>query len=292
MRRLLVPLAVVTIASAALLACAAPRERSERQTRAEPVVERQPTPAAEPQEQSELADLAERPQGDASTASAAESFEISGFGDADAIHELAAGLYQCNIDLQDNLQGDRAALFRVRFLSREPLHPAVISTTQSSWNTTFELLLAGRDLAGSSSVELMVRAASAGEWTLQCERRNEFVRSGRESRGAIQLSANIRGEPRGNVGISSGRGSGIAMMSGIPDVYTCQISFSGNFTDDGEGAQFVVKLGEMVLVDVSTSDWSGEVEYELTDDGGIRPTLAVDAADSASWDVVCSPKSS
>ena len=82
------------------------------------------------------------------------------------------------------------------------------------------------------------------------------------------------------------------MMSGIPDVYTCQISFSGNLTDDGEGAQFVVKLGEMVLVDVSTSDWSGEVEYELTDDGGIRPTLAVDAADSASWDVVCSPKSS
>ena len=84
------------------------------------------------------------------------------------------------------------------------------------------------------------------------------------------------------------------MISAIPDVYTCLISVSGNFADDGDDAQFAVELGELVLVDVSTATWSGEVEYELTSGGAgeVRPTLAVTAGESASWDIVCSPKTS
>lgn len=282
-------LAVSTMATA-LSACATPRDRSQPQSQPQPAVERQPTPAAEAEEQSELAELTGRARSDASPVTGSKSFEMSGTGDAEAIHELAAGLYQCNIDIQGNEQGGRAALFRIQLPSREPLHPAVLSTTQSSWSTTFELLLSGSEQTASSSVEVMMRAAPTGSWALQCDRRAELVRSGTDSRGAIQLSMPASGEPRGNVGISSGRGSGIAMVSAIPDVYTCQIAVGGNFAADGQAGQFLVKLGERVLVDVLAIAWSGEVEYELIDEGGVRPTLDVTAADSASWDVVCSPK--
>ena len=215
---------------------------------------------------------------------------MAGSGDASEVHELAAGLYQCSIDLQ----GERPAPFRIQFVSREPLNPSLVDTTQSVWMTSFELVLPGNAQIASSGVEVRLHAAPASEWTLRCERRADFARSDRASRSAIQLTLTLNDEPRGNIASSSGRGPGIAMISGIPDVYTCQISVSGNFADDGSDRQFAVKLGDLTLVDVSTTTWSGEVEYELADPGAsaVRPTLSISAGESASWNIVCSPKTS
>lgn len=287
---LLVALTILIIAAATLVACATPRERTQPPPQPEPSVERRSPAGTGDQQQSELAGLVR----DASAVTAADSFRMSGSGDAKAVHELAAGLYQCGIDLRDNLQAERPAPFRIHFVSRQPLDPGVIGTTQSDWTTSFELLLAGSAQTSSSQVEIRLNAAQASKWTLQCDRHAEFDRSGRGSRSVIQLNMNPSDEPRGNVGYSSGRGSGMAMISAIPDVYVCQISVSGNFADDVGEAQFVVKLGELTLVEVATSTWSGEVEYELrrAGAGDVRPTLTVTAGDSASWDIVCSPKAS
>ena len=276
-------LAVLTLVATALVACATPRERSEPPHQAEPTAVRQASSTVGEQPESELADLTADARNITPT-DAADSFHMSGSGDAEVAHELAAGLYHCNIDLQGNVQGQRPTLFRIHFVSRDPLDPALVSTTQSSWKTSLELLLAGSDQTGSSHVEVMLRAAPESEWTLQCDRHAEITRSGPASRGVIQLTVTSSGEPRGNIGSSSGRGSGFAMISAIPDVYTCQISVSSNLADDGAEAQFAVKLGELTLVDVSATTWDGEVEYELTDGsrGGARPSLAVTAGDMVS----------
>ena len=293
-KRTLFALAALTISVVFLSACAVPRERSEAPLEQERPVERSTVPSAEEQRQSELAGLTRDARATASAVTAAKSFEMTGSGDAEAVHELAAGLYQCSIDLQGNLQAERPAPFRIHFVSREPLDPGVVGTTQSVWTTNFELLLAGSVQTASSRVEIRLTAAPASEWTLQCDQRAEFDRSGRGSRTAIQLTVPSGDKPRGNLSSSSGRGTGIAMISAIPDIYSCRIGVRSNFADDGGEAQFVVKLGELTLVEVVTSTWSGEVEYELrrAGAGDVRPTLAVTAGESASWDIVCAPKRS
>ncbi len=284
--------AALTLVAATLLACATPPERSEPQEQPEPSVERRPLPDAEEQQQFQLADLTGDTQREAPAVTAADSFQMSGSGDAEVVHELAAGIYRCSIDLQGNVQDEHPSQFRIHFLSRDPLDPTLVSTTQSSWNTSLELLLAGSEQTPNSRVEIMLRAAPASEWTLHCDRRTEIARSGPASRSVIQLTVPLSDEPRGNLSSSFGRGSGFATISVIPDVYTCQISVSSNFAGDGGEAQFAVKLGELTLVDVSTISWAGEVGYELTGEGGVRPTLTVTAGESASWDIVCAPKRS
>ena len=285
---------ILILAAAPLVACATPRERSQPLPQPDRALERDTSAAGQQLQQSELATLTKDARRAAPAITAADSFRMSGSGDTDAAHQLAAGVYKCSIDLQGNVRDDRPSPFRIHFVSREPLYPALVDTRQSVWTTNFDLLLPGNAQTGSSSVEVRLQAAPASEWTLKCDRRGEVPRSGRGSRTAIQLTLTLNDQPRGNFASSSGRGSGVAMVSAIPDVYTCQISVSGNFAADGGEAQFAVQLDELTLVDVMTTTWDGEVEYELTDRGvgGVPPRLAVTAGDSASWDIACAPKRS
>ncbi|MCY3732757.1 MAG: hypothetical protein OXG42_00605 [Chloroflexi bacterium] len=289
-----IALAILALSAATLVACATPRERSEPLTQPEPSVERRSAPIAEVQQQSELANLTTDAQRDAPAVTAPESFQMSGSGDAQVEHELAAGLYRCSIDLQGNVQGEQPAPFRIHFVSREPLNPALVDTTQSVWSTNFDLFLAGSAQTATSLVDVRLQAAPASEWSLKCDRRAELGRADRGSRSTIQLTVTLNDEPRGNLSSSSGRGSGTAMISAIPDVYTCRIDVTGNFADDGGETQFKVALRELTLVDVSAATWSGEVEYELTGEHGIgiTPTLSITAGESASWGIVCLPKPS
>lgn len=282
----------VPIPAAASLACATPRERSEPQSQPEPAVERRPSPAANEQQHSELSDLTTDAQRDGSAVSTAESFQISASGDAEADHELPAGVYRCSVDLQGNVQGDRPVPVRIHFVSREPMNPALVDTTYSVWSTNFDLPLPGGAQTATSRVEVRLQVAPASDWTLRCDTRAEFARSHRGSRSTIQPNLTLNDEPRGNLASSSARDSGIAMISAIPDVYTCQVSVSGSFADDGGETQFKVELRELTLVDVSAATWSGEVEYALTGEHriGVTPTLSIAAGESASWDILCRPK--
>ena len=270
-------LACLLISVSAILACATPREAPTREP--EPQSARHSPPQYYDKEpQTESSELVRSDDRKLKNGPASESFRMSGSGDAEAVHDLKVGTYHCGITLQNNVARERPEPFRVQFLSRDPIGAPLVSLTQASLNTSTQFILIGRAQAAAGQVEVKLRAAPLGQWTLQCDRSGDVFQS---STGYVNLGGFITvtgsGTDRFPMRVRGGR-------------YDCQMRVTGNYAEDGRAAQFAIEVDGRVETDIEASDWEGEFEYVAEAGSGARTIwIDVTAAKRADWRVSCAP---
>ena len=253
-------LACLLIFASTFLACATPREPPTREPEQQSA--RQAPPRFDEAPQSELS----------------ESFRMSGAGDADAAHDLRVGTYQCAIALENNVVGERPQPFRLQFLSRDQIGAPLLSWTQASASTSTFFVLYGRAQSDTSRLEVKLRAAPLGQWTLQCDRSGDVLISSREY---INM---------GGLVTVTGSGTDRFAMPVQEGTYVCRMRVVGNYAEDGRAAQFVVEMDGQLAIEIEASDWQGEVEYVVAAGAEARPLwVDVTAAELADWRVSCSP---
>ena len=270
-------LACLLISVSAILACATPRKASTREP--EPQSARHSPPQyydEEPQtESSELVRLDDRKL---NSGPASESFRMSGSGDAEAAHDLKVGTYHCGITLQNNVARGRPEPFRVQFLSRDPIGAPLVSLTQASLNTSTQFILIGRAQAAAGQVEVKLRAAPLGQWTLQCDRS-----------GDVALSNTVSVNLAGFITVTCSGTDRFPMR--VPGgTYACRTRVYGNVAEDGRAAHYSVEIDGQLATDIEATDWEGEFKY-VAEAGAGAPTIWIDvtAAKLANWRVSCEP---
>ncbi len=216
-------------------------------------------------------------------APAATTFSISimmaGSGNADFVLELEVGRYQCDIDLKNNVQGERPAQFRLQFLSQDPIAAPLVTWDQPSWDTTVAFAFYGSEGADTGRVEVKIRAAAVSEWSLRCDKGGEIESAPQPTTVRVFYSLTSDGSLVPNV-IISGTGATPAIIPARDGTYRCQIKVSNIVTEAGSAAVFAIEIDQVQVADVVATEWSGVHEFVVVTDADnqVEPAGATTSA--------------
>ncbi len=231
---------------------------------------------------------------------------MSGFGDAEVTHLLKSGRYRCGIDLQDNLFDNNPAQFRVQFRSPLPISAPLVTSSEPTWRTDVEIAVIGGDGSNTGEVDVLVRAAPRGYWSLQCDL-SEQLETNSMTRVTVMAAAPIdSGEVNPVTVRVNGSGASRVPVKLEPDtLYMCALSVEHNVDEHGAAAPFIVLIDDEPAADVVADYWEGEYQYARQSDEAEgrgfavtsaasaeshRVDLTVTAGDYSEWSMVCVPQ--